>query len=165
MKSIVDTSNRFVNVSSHDYTVMRATPSKKCLQASQVICQRGVQSSLTAQRRPMSTHHEQASLRRSDDWSHNKRQTATRSTAAVLLRQWLSECADYTPCHTVKRQHCLGRRRNVALQLTHSSLHVTQCRTSSIGAHSGERSCCLQGLTRWSSMFAASWQVSCIIAR
>ena len=163
MKSIVDTSNRFVNVSSHDYTVVRATPSKKCIQASQVICQRGVQSSLAPQRRPTSTHHEQASLRRSDDWSHNKRHTVTRSTAASVTETVSVQIT--LSCQTVKKQHCLGRRRDVALQLTHSSLNVTQCRTSSIGAHSGERFCCPQGPTRWPSMFAASWQASCIIAR
>ena len=141
MKSIVDTSNRFVNVSSHDYTIMLATPSKKYLQASQVICQRWVQSHTTT-----STHHKQASLRRSDDRSHNRRHTVTRSTAASVTETVSVQIT--LSCQTVKKQHCLGRRGNVALQLKHSSLHVTQCRTSSIGAHSGERECCLQGLTR-----------------
>ena len=69
-------------------------------------------SSLTPQRRPTSTHHEQlsftASLR-----SQNKRHKIHDSQCYSD-----SECADNAPCHTVEKLHCLGRRRNVALQRT-----------------------------------------------
>ena len=75
------------------------------LQASQIICQRGVQSHTTTWAYYTSTHHEQAlTLRRSDHITNGTR----------------------------SRWHGLGWRRNVSLQLTHSSRHVTQCRSSSI---------------------------------
>ena len=66
-------------------------------------------SSLTLQR--TSTHHEQASQRRSDH--------RTNDTAASV-----TEYADYTNCHTVRKQHCLGRCRPECCTPTGRTVHV-----------------------------------------
>ena len=82
-------SNRFVSL----ITAMRGTPSKSASRPARSSVDEG--SRLTA--RCTFTHHEQASQQRSDH-----RAKYTRSTAASG-----AECADYTPCHTVRKQHCL----------------------------------------------------------
>ena len=125
MKSIIfDTSNAFVKVSCHDDAVMYHTPSKSASRLARSSVDEG----------PLSQHdvrpHITNKLHCEEQTSHDPRQP-------VLS----TECADYTPRprHTVKKQHCLGRRQNVAPQL---DAQFTQCRSSSIAAQSGERFGC-----------------------
>ena len=67
-------------------------------------------------------------------------------TLPVTLSQSIgSQYADYAPRNAVTKQHCLGRRQNVALRLDarYCSCHVMQCHCSykspALATHSGER--------------------------
>ena len=94
-------------------------------------------SSLTPQRRPTSTHYEQALQRRADHITNDTRSTAARVTETVSMQITLPA--------TLSRSNIAS----VGAGMSHSNCywadspcHVTQCRSSSIAVHSGERFCC-----------------------